>query len=29
MQREGPFGSNEHADPVAESLSTEDIARPQ
>ncbi|MFI6339869.1 hypothetical protein [Streptomyces sp. NPDC050535] len=28
MQREGPFGNDEHADPVAESLSTEDIAHP-
>ncbi|WP_369258765.1 hypothetical protein [Streptomyces sp. R35] len=29
MPREGLFGNDEHADPVAESLSTEDIARPR
>lgn len=29
MQREGPYGSDEYAEPAGETLSTEDIARPQ
>ena len=29
MQREGPLGNDEHTEPAAEGLSTEDIARPQ
>lgn len=29
MQREGPYGRDEYAEPAGETLSTEDIARPQ
>lgn len=29
MQREGPYGSDEYAEPAGEALSTEDIARSQ
>lgn len=29
MQREGPYGHDEYAEPSGETLSTEDIARPQ
>lgn len=29
MQREGPYGRDEYAEPSGETLSTEDIARPQ